>query len=134
MMDHSTSEVRKYHREGEKLASTVTPRPVILLLEYKRLLCTVLIDLSFGFISVAVIQGDESSLEHMGPLTEGTHSSFAGLTVHPILSSQELNLEVMSSFKVSSTDSSTALLIFWFICGTFTLLCPGFNLHSYKMC
>lgn len=98
-MDHSTSEVRKYHREVEKLASTVTPRPVILLLEYKRLLCTVVIDLSFGFISVAVIQGDESGLEHMGPLTEGTHFLFAGLTVHPILSSQELSLEVMSSFK-----------------------------------
>lgn len=38
LMDHSISEVRKYHRERKKLESTVTPRPLILLLEYKRLL------------------------------------------------------------------------------------------------
>lgn len=65
-----------------------------------------MIDLSLGFISVAVIQGDEGSPEHMGPLAEGTHSLFVGLTAHPILSSQEFSLEVMSSFKVSATYSS----------------------------
>lgn len=116
LMDHPVPGVRKplwcsTYREGKKLPSTINtinPRPVVFLLEYKRLLHA-LDDRSIGCLSTAVIQRDDGGLVYIWPPAQGMHSVFAGFSAHPAPSNQELSLEVRSGFKVLSTVSSTCL-------------------------
>lgn len=117
------------NREGKKLASTVTPGLWSFSLR-KGCWTHWMIDLSFGCISVAIIQRDEGGPEHTWPLAGGTHSIFPCLSFQPTFSSQKLSSEVRSGFKVSSTDSSTCLNL-RLVWGMLSLLHLVFSLHSY---